>query len=66
MRLKLRDATVEDPPPIAAQQKSAAGALTARYGEGDWSALVTERSAILAQRHARVRVGRDGRRILTV
>ena len=51
---------------IAALQNAAAGALTTRFGEGHWSSLVTERGAILAQRHARVRVGRDGKRILTV
>lgn len=66
LRLKFRDATIDDAPAIAAIQNAAAGALTARFGEGAWSSLVTERSAILAQRHARVRVGREGRRILTV
>jgi GNAT superfamily N-acetyltransferase len=66
MRLKFRDATVDDAPMIAALQNAAAGALTARFGEGHWSSLGTERSAVLAQRHARVRVGRDGKRILTV
>lgn len=66
MRLKFRDATADDAPAIAGLQNAAAGALTARFGEGHWSALVTERGAIQAQRHARVRVGRSGRRILTV
>lgn len=66
MPLKFRDATPADAPVIAALQNAAAGALTARFGEGHWSSLVTERGAILAQRHARVRVGRDGKRILTV
>jgi GNAT superfamily N-acetyltransferase len=66
VRLSFRDATVDDAPAIAAIQNSAAGALTARFGEGVWSSLATERSVILAQRHARVRVGREGRRILTV
>src|SRR5688500_8824249 len=51
---------------IAALQNAAAGALTARFGEGHWSSLATERGAALAQRHARVRVGRSGKRILTV
>src|SRR5687767_15431919 len=51
---------------IAALQNAAAGALTARFGEGHWSSLVTERGAALAQRHARVRVGRSGKRIVTV
>src|SRR4029077_13952487 len=43
-----------------------AGALTARFGPGRSSSLVNERGMALAQRHARVRVGRDGRHILTV
>ena len=47
-------------------QNAAAGALTARFGEGPWSALVTERGAELAQRHARVRVGKSGKKIVTV
>jgi GNAT superfamily N-acetyltransferase len=64
--LKFRDATPDDAPLIAALQNAAAGALTARFGGGHWSSLVTERGALLAQRHARVRVGRDGKRILTV
>jgi GNAT superfamily N-acetyltransferase len=66
VKLKFRNATATDVPAIAALQNSAAGALTARFGEGHWSSLVTERSALLAQRHAVVRVGLSGRRILTV
>lgn len=66
MLLKFRDATLDDVPVIAALQNAAAGALTARFGEGHWSSLVNERSATLSQRHARVRVGRSGKRILTV
>ena len=66
MRLTFRDATLKDVPQIAAIQNSAAGALTARFGAGHWSSLVTERSAALAQRHARVRVGVSDRHILTV
>jgi ribosomal protein S18 acetylase RimI-like enzyme len=64
--LRFRDARPEDAPAIAALHNAAAGALTARFGEGHWSGLVTERSALLAQRHARVRVGVVKRRILTV
>ena len=66
MGLTFRDALPADAPIIAALQNAAAGALTARYGEGHWSSLVTERGTILSQRHARVRVGRAGKRILTV
>ena len=64
--MKFRDATLDDVAAIAALQNAAAGALTARYGPGPWSALVTERAAALGQRHARVRVGSDGRQIVTV
>ena len=66
MPLKFRDATLEDVAVIAALQNAAAGALTARFGEGHWSSFVTERGAALAQRHARVRIGRSGKRVLTV
>ena len=66
MRLTFRDATLKDVPMIAALHNSAAGALTARFGEGHWSSLVTERGAAAAQRHSRVRVGKSGKRILTV
>jgi GNAT superfamily N-acetyltransferase len=65
-RLKFRDATLDDVPIIAGLQNAAAGALTARFGTGHWSSLGTERGAALAQRHARVRVGKSGKRILTV
>ena len=66
MRLIFRDATLKDVPAIAALHNAAAGALTARFGEGHWSSLVTERGTALSQRHARVRVGKEGTRILTV
>jgi GNAT superfamily N-acetyltransferase len=66
VRLTFRDATVKDVAVIAALQNAAAGALTARFGEGHWSSLVTERGATLSQRHARVRVGRSGKGVLTV
>ncbi|HEX6669934.1 MAG TPA: GNAT family N-acetyltransferase [Gemmatimonadales bacterium] len=66
MILRFRDATPGDVPAIAALQNAASGALTARFGAGPWSTLVTEREAAFARRHARVRVGREGKRILTV
>ena len=65
MRLTFRDATPKDVPVIAALHNAAAGALTARFGEGRWSSLVTERGTAASQRHARVRVGKGGKRILT-
>src|ERR1700674_2719299 len=66
MRLTFRDATLKDVPVIAALHNAAAGALTARFGEGHWSSTVTERGTASAQRRARVRVGKSGNRILTV
>lgn len=65
MRLKFADAKPEDAAAIAGLQNAAAGALTALYGEGHWSSLVSERS-VPAQGNARVRVGRAGKRIYTV
>ena len=65
-RLRFRDATLDDIAVIAGLQNAAAGALTARFGEGHWSSFGTERGAALAQRHARVRLGRSGKRVLTV
>ena len=65
-QLTFRDATLNDIAVIAGLQNAAAGALTARFGAGHWSSLVTEHSAALSQRQARVRVGRSGKRILTV
>jgi GNAT superfamily N-acetyltransferase len=66
VQLRFRDATAADAPFIAGLQNAAAGALTARFGAGHWSSLVTERGAVLAQRHAKVRVGRNGKQIVTV
>ena len=65
-RVRFRDATLDDVAAIAGLQNAAAGALTARFGPGPWSSLVSERGAELALRHSRVRVGLDGKRILTV
>jgi GNAT superfamily N-acetyltransferase len=64
--LRFRDANLKDVPAIAALQNSVAGALTARFGEGHWSGMVTERGAAFSQQHARVRVGVAGKRIVTV
>jgi GNAT superfamily N-acetyltransferase len=66
VHLTFRDATLDDVAVIAGLQNAAAGALTARFGAGHWSSLVTEHGAALAQRHAHVRVGRSGRHVLTV
>jgi GNAT superfamily N-acetyltransferase len=66
LRLTFRDARPADAAAVAGLQNAAAGALTVRFGEGHWSSLVTERGAALAQRHARVRLGCAGKRVLTV
>jgi GNAT superfamily N-acetyltransferase len=66
VNLRFRDATAADAPVIAALQNAVAGALTARFGQGHWSLPTSERGAVLAQRHAKVRVGRTGRHILAV
>ena len=64
--MRFRDATLKDIAQIAAIQNAAAGALTARFGEGHWSTLVTERGAERSLKHGRVRVGVAGTRIITV
>lgn len=66
MKLTFRDAKLEDVPVIAALHNAAAGALSARFGEGPWSGLSTERGAQLSLQHARVRIGREGKKIYTV
>lgn len=65
MTLRFRDATVKDVASIAALLNATAGALTARFGEGRWSSITSERSVELSLRHARLRVGVDGKRIVT-
>lgn len=51
---------------MAGLQNAAAGALTARFGAGHWSSLMTERSAELSLRHARVRLGMFDKRVATL
>ena len=46
MRLTFRDATLDDVPTIAALHNAAAGALTARFGEGHWSSPVDDAIAV--------------------
>lgn len=65
-RLRFRDATLDDVAAIAALHNAAAGALTARFGDGPWSALVSERGTAQSLAHARIRVGVADRRVLTV
>jgi ribosomal protein S18 acetylase RimI-like enzyme len=64
--VKFRDAGMADVSAIAAMQNAVAGALTARFGPGQWSSLVSERSVAQSLSHARLRVGLTGREIVTV
>ena len=64
--MRFKDATLKDVAAIAGLRNAASGALTARFGAGHWSSLITERSVELSLRHARVRVGVMGARVVTV
>jgi GNAT superfamily N-acetyltransferase len=66
MTLKFRDAGADDVAAIAGLQNAVAGGLTAKYGDGPWSGLVSERATAVSMRHARLRVGRLDKRIVTV
>lgn len=65
MTLRCRDATAKDVAAIAGLLNATAGALTAKFGEGRWSAMTSERSVELSLRHGRLRVAVDAKRILT-
>ena len=65
MTLRFRDATTKDVAAIAGLLNATAGALTARFGEGRWSSMTSERSVELSLQHARLRVGVEKKRILT-
>ena len=65
MSLRFRDATANDVAAIAALLNATSGALTARFGEGRWSSITSERSVELSLRHARLRVGLLEKRIVT-
>ena len=65
MALRFRDATPKDVAAIAALLNATSGALTARFGEGRWSSITSERSVELSLRHARLRVGVLEKRIVT-
>ena len=56
----IRLATAADVPALSALRTAVAVDLTNQYGEGHWSAPVSERGAELALRHSSVLVLRDG------
>jgi GNAT superfamily N-acetyltransferase len=66
MRLTFSDAGPADAPAIAALRNSTARDLTARFGKGHWSLRTSAQSVRSTLRHARIRVGRSGHRIVTV
>jgi GNAT superfamily N-acetyltransferase len=66
VRLTFSDATPEDVEAIAELQNATALRLTARYGKGPWSSGTTVKGAAFSLRHARVRIGRAGTRVVTV
>ena len=55
-----RLATAEDVAALSVLRTAVANDLTRQYGKGHWSAPVSERSAALALRHARVLLLHDG------
>ena len=65
LQLRFYDARPEDVPRITGMQNAVSGALTARFGEGHWSSLSSERGVSLGLRHGRIRLGRIGKRIYT-
>lgn len=66
MRLTFSDAGPAVAQAIAALRNSTSQDLTARFGKGHWSTATSERGVISSLHHARVRIGRSGRRIVTV
>jgi GNAT superfamily N-acetyltransferase len=66
MQIDFSEANETDAPAIAAVRIAAAGALTARFGEGHWSSIPTERAVIHSMRHAKVVIGRVGARVIAV
>jgi len=66
VKLTFRDAKDEDIPAIAALHNATAGALAAKFGDGPWAGLGNERGAEVSLRHARIRLGRVGKKIYTM
>lgn len=66
MRLTFSDARPADAAAIATLRNQVARELTARYGTGHWTLRTSTQSVRSSLRHARIRIGRSGRRIVTV
>jgi GNAT superfamily N-acetyltransferase len=64
--LRFGDATASDTTALVELKNATADALTERFGRGPWSSHVSERGVAFSQRHARLRVGRLGARIVSV
>ena len=66
VRLRFRDATAKDIAAVAALLNATSGALTARFGEGRWSSITSERSVELSLRRPASELrerGRTGERL---
>jgi GNAT superfamily N-acetyltransferase len=59
MPLSWHPATPDDAPAIATLRRAVAEHLTARYGKGHWSWMVTERGVLSGLRRAKVLLGSD-------
>ena len=64
MRLTFGIAEERHAPAIAGVRGAAARDLTARYGEGHWSGVPTERGVLASMRHSHVLVARSGSAIV--
>ena len=62
-RLSFSTATLEDVPALAELHAAVSADLTQRFGQGGWSGSPSERGVAAAMRHARVVIGRRGKRI---
>ena len=66
MRLTFGDATESDVAAINELHNAVAQDLTARFGKGHWSYASTEKGVAHSLKHAKLRIGRSGKRIVTV
>ncbi|MFI5279715.1 MAG: GNAT family N-acetyltransferase [Gemmatimonadales bacterium] len=66
MRLTFSDARPRDARTIVTLRNRVARDQTERFGKGHWSLRTSEAAVLSSLSHARIRVGRAGRRIVTV
>jgi GNAT superfamily N-acetyltransferase len=67
MRLRLKPATAAEAPAVAALRTATAAGLTARFGQGPWSSVTTERGVLFDLRNSSVFVAKlDGQPVVTL